>query len=110
MTQRVAEGMIARGSWVELARVVLEPGERAPQVPEETKRVPLELRVRGFLAREAELGEEAEVVTAAGRRLRGKLVQVNPPYAHGFGRPVPELGAVGRELREILRAPREAGS
>lgn len=93
---------VARGSWVELHSVVLAPGERAPQVPEETQRVPLEMRVKGVLTRDAVLGEEAEIVTPAGRRLRGTLSQVNPAYSHGFGPPVPELRAVGEELRARL--------
>jgi hypothetical protein len=94
---------VARGTWVELRRVVLPPGERAPQVPEETQRVALELRVKGFLANDAARGEAAEVVTAAGRRLRGTLDRVLPSYDHGFGPPVPELLPVGAELRARLR-------
>jgi hypothetical protein len=96
-------GHVPRGTWVELHRVVLEPGERAPQVPEETQRVPLEMRVKGFLTGDAVPGEEAEVRTVAGRRLQGVLDRVLPPYEHGFGPPVPELLAVGAELRAILR-------
>jgi hypothetical protein len=91
---------------VELHRIVLEPGERAPQVPDETQRVALEMRVKGFLAENATPGEEAEIVTAAGRRLHGTLVEVNPPYTHTFGPPVPELSTVGGELRSLLRARR----
>jgi hypothetical protein len=94
---------VAAGTWVELHRVVLEPGERAPRLPEDTQRVPLEMKVKGFLARVAEVGEPAEVVTAAGRRLRGTLARVSPPYTHGFGPPVPELLTVGEELRALLR-------
>ena len=94
---------VKRGTWVELHRVVLSPGERAPQVPEETQRVPLELRVKGFLAEDAVPGEAAEVVTAAGRRLRGTLDRVLPAYEHDFGAPVPELLGVGGELRAVLR-------
>ena len=100
---------IAKGSWVELHRVLLAPGERAPQVPEETQRVPLELRVKGFLAEDAAPGEPAEVVTGAGRRLRGTLDRVLPSYDHGFGPPVPELLAVGAELRAILRGEAPEG-
>ena len=96
-------GRVARGTWVELHRVVLAPGERAPQVPEETQRVPLELRVKGLLTSDAAPGEEAEIETAAGRRLRGTLDRVLPAYEHGFGPPVPELLTVGAELRAILR-------
>ena len=94
---------IARGTWVEVHRVVLRPGERAPQIPDDTKAVPLEMRVKGFLAEPAGLGEEAEINTPAGRRLRGRLIEVNPAYTHGFGPPIPELSAIGQELRAILR-------
>ena len=100
---------MAQGSWVELHRVVLPPGERAPQVPEETQGVALELRVKGFLVLDAAPGEAAEVVTAAGRRLRGTLDRVLPAYEHGFGPPVPELLAVGAELRAILRGEAPEG-
>jgi len=94
---------VTKGTWVELHAIVLAAGERAPQVPEETQRVPLERTVKGFLTQDAAPGEEAEVVTAAGRRLRGTLRQANPAYTHGFGPPVPELLAVGSELRERMR-------
>ena len=94
---------IAPGTWVEIHRLVLRPGERAPQIPEDTKAVPLEMRVKGFLAAVAALGDEAEVITAAGRRVRGTLTEVNPPYTHGFGAPIPELSSIGRELRAISR-------
>ncbi len=95
---------VEAGRWVELRSVVLEPGERAPRIPEETQRVPLELRVKGVLVRDAALGERAEIVTPAGRQLRGILHRSEPAYTHGFGRPVPELRAVGDELRARLAA------
>ncbi len=94
---------LAAGTWVELYGRLLPPGERAPQVPEETQRVPLEMRVKGVLVHAAAPGEEAEVVTRAGRRLRGTLAEANPAYTHGFGPPVAELRAVGEELRALLR-------
>lgn len=98
---------IAQGTWVELRRVVLPAGQRAQQVPDETQRVPLELRVKGVLVAEAAVGEQALAVTAAGRTLRGTLESADPPYSHGFGPPVPALRAVGEELRALLRAGRE---
>jgi hypothetical protein len=94
---------IAPGTWVEVCRVVLPPGERAPQVPPDTQAVPLEMRVKGFLVTGASVGEEAEILTRAGRRLRGTLVEVNPSYAHGFGAPIVELTAIGEEVRALLR-------
>jgi len=93
---------IGKGVWVEIHNIVLQPGERAPQVPVDTAKVPLEMCVKGFLAEPAAVGEEAGIVTAAGRRLRGRLSAVNPAYQHGFGPPVPELSMIGQELRRLL--------
>jgi hypothetical protein len=95
--------LVAKDSWVEIRRVVLDPGQRAPQVPDDTRRVPLEMRAKGFLVAPARLGDEAEIVTAAGRRLRGVLSEINPAYGHGFGAPIPELSAIGSEVRAMLR-------
>ena len=94
---------VDKGVWVELYDIVLPAGQRAPQVPEDTQRVPLEMRVKGFLLEPARFGGEAEVVTAAGRRVRGRLGDVNPAYDHSFGQPIAELSPIGSELRTILR-------
>lgn len=95
--------LIAKGTWVEIHRVVLAAGGRAPQVPDDTKQVPLEMRVKGFLTTRATLGEEVEILTPAGRRLRGTLKEVNPAYTHGFGPPIPALAPIGGEVRALLR-------
>ncbi len=96
--------LIDKGTWVEIHRVVLPAGERAPQVPRDTQGVPLEMRVKGFLIASAILGDEAEIITPAGRRLRGILAESNPAYTHGFGPPIPELAAIGDEVRAMLRS------
>ena len=93
---------VAKGTWVEVHRIVLAPGERAAQVPQDTKRVPLEMRAKGFLAETAGVGEQAEIVTPAGRRLRGTLTEINPAYVHSFGSPIPELSTIGAEVRAML--------
>ena len=93
---------IAKGSWVRVEQVVMKPGERAPQVPEDTKAVPLMLWVKGTLLEEASIGDTVEIETAIGRRMSGKLVAENPPYIHGFGRPIPELLTLGNEFRALI--------
>ncbi len=95
--------MIAKGTWVEIKRTVLPAGERAPQVPEDTKKVPLEMRVKGFLLGPAAVGQEVEVLTPSGRRFSGILAEVNPSYSHSFGAPVSELSVIGGEVRALLR-------
>jgi len=98
---------VRKGQWVEIYRVVLSPGERAPQVPDDTKKVPLEMRVKGFLEKDAVIGDEVTVTTAAGRSVSGTLAAVNPAYTHGFGEPIPELIGIGREVRGIIAEQKE---
>ena len=95
--------LIEKGSWVEIHTVVLDAGERAPQVPEDTRGVPLEMRVKGFLLAPAAIGEDADIETPSGRHLRGKLAEVNPAYTHSFGAPILELSSIGCEVRDLLR-------
>lgn len=95
--------LIAEGTWVEIQSIILPVGERAPQVPEDTQQVPLEMRVKGFLVAPASPGEEAEILTPVGRRLRGVLTEINPAYTHTFGPPISELSVIGGEVRAILR-------
>jgi hypothetical protein len=97
---------IDKGSWVQIYCVVLPAGERAPQVPDDTRQIPLEMRVKGRLVASAHLGDEAEIVTAVGRRLRGVVEVINPAYTHGFGAPIAELSAIGREVRALLHGGR----
>jgi len=96
--------LIHAGTWVEIHSIVLPAGQRAQQIPEDTKRVPLEMRAKGFLIADAASGGPAEIITVTGRRLCGTLVEANPSYAHGFGPPIPELLTIGGEVRAILRA------
>lgn len=93
-----------KGDWVQVHQVVLSPSERAPQIPEETRKVPLELEVKGFLINDsAEIGEEVTIRTLIDRELSGKLVAVRPSYEVNYGEPQQELLAIGPELRTILR-------
>jgi hypothetical protein len=97
-----------KNAWVEIGAVVLQKDERAPNLPDDTKQVPLEMRVKGFLLHDAEKGGEAEIVTLAGRTVRGTLTEINPVYTHMFGRPIPELSPIAGEIRAILRERRKA--
>ena len=94
---------IEKGTWVEIWRIVLPAGERATQVPDDTRGVPLEMKVKGFLVAPATLGEKAEIETSTGRRLSGTLTEVNPAYSHSFGPPIPELSAIAGEVWAMLR-------
>lgn len=92
-----------RGDWVKIHNVVLEAGERAPNLPEDTKNVPLEMWVKGFLLSDkAKIGDFVEIETYIGRKVEGYLVESNPYYNHDYGKSVPEILYIGRQAREIL--------
>ncbi len=94
--------MAKKGDWVLLHTVVLAPEQRAPQVPEDTRRVPLEMWTKGYLTHDAEVGDEVEITTRTKRVLRGTLVEVNPQHRHGYGDFVPEILKIGDDVRDIL--------
>ncbi|MEL7646916.1 MAG: 2-amino-4-oxopentanoate thiolase subunit OrtA [Sedimentibacter sp.] len=94
--------MIKKGEWVLIHRNVLEPTQRAPQVPDDTKQVPLELWVKGYLQEDANIGDEVTVLTRTKREERGTLLEANPYYKHDFGKFVPELLRVSEQVRDIL--------
>ena len=92
------------GEWVEVERVLLEPADRSSSLPPETAQKPLVMWVKGFARSDAALGDELTIETSTGRSVTGRLSEVNPGYTHTFGRPVPELSGVGRDLRARLAA------
>ncbi len=97
-----------KNTWVEVGGVVLQKVERSPNLPEDTKQVPFEMRVKGFLLHDAVKGEKAEIITPSGRTVRGTLLEINPAYTHMFGSPIPELSPIAGEIRAILRERRRA--
>lgn len=92
-----------KGDWVRIHNIVLEVGERASNLPEDTKNVPLEMWDKGFLLdNEANIGDKVKVETYIGRNVEGTLIEVNPFWEHDFGKAVPELLYIGRQARELL--------
>src|SRR5690554_2595316 len=92
-----------KGDWVEIENILLPAGSRAPQVPVDTQNVPLLEWRKGFLLNDnANLGEDVEIETIIGRRLTGKLSDVNPKHKYDYGDPVKELIDIGIELRNEI--------
>ena len=94
------------GDFVRIHNIVLKVGERADNLPEDTKKVPLEMwngQIQTILLeKEAEIGEEVEVITITGRKVKGILVEINPVYRHNYGEFVPEILQIGLQARKIL--------
>ena len=92
------------GDWVRIHDIVLTPQERSDRLPGDTRKVPLEMWVKGVLMdTPANPGDEVTVETATGRRITGVLEEVGPAWDHGFGRHIPELEELGRRLRRSLK-------
>jgi len=96
--------MVKKGEWVQVHDIILKPEERTAKLPEDTKKVPLEIWVKGFLNSDAKMGEVVEVTTRVGRTVKGTLVNVNPTYDYGFGGIyIPELLKISRQVKDIVR-------
>ena len=92
-----------RGDWVRIHKIILEAGKRAPSIPEDTQKVPLEMWDKGFLINEnASIGDIVEVETYIGRKIEGKLIEVNPYWKHNYGKAVPEILYIGRQAKALL--------
>jgi hypothetical protein len=92
-----------KGDYVQIHKIILEAGERSENLPEETKKVPLELKVRGFLVNdEAKLNDQVTIETYIGRKFEGELIDTSPTYEHNYGEVIEELLPVGRELKKML--------
>ena len=94
--------MVQKGTWVRIKKILLPVGQRAPQDPEDTRNTPLVMWTKGFLAADANLGDEVQVTTAADRVETGTLVEVDPYYTHSYGKCVPELVQIDRNYRAFL--------
>lgn len=94
--------MIKKGEWVLIERDILSPEKRAPQVPDDTKKVPLKMWIKGYLQEDAKIGEDVVVLTRTKRLENGKLIETSPSYKHDFGEFVPELLKINDQVRDIL--------
>lgn len=91
-----------KGDWVQIRDVVLTPEERAPQVPDDTKKTPLILWVKGHALCPANIGDSVEIETVTSRKVKGVLTAVNPSYTHSYGDYVPALDRVRDQVKKLL--------
>lgn len=55
-----------------------------------------------MLDEEGHMGDTVHVKTASGRVEQGILTEENPHYAHSYGKFVPEMIEIDKQLREIM--------
>ena len=92
-----------KGDWVRIKKIVLRAEERSGNLPEDTKKVPLEMWDKGFLLDAcASLGDWVRVETIIGREIEGELEQVDSSYDVNYGESVNETLYIGKQLRELL--------
>ena len=83
-------------------RVILPAEDRTASLPEDTKRVPFEMWVKGHLLEDGEIGDQVAVRTVSGRTEHGTLIEVDPQFDVNFGRFVPEVLEMDVRLRAAL--------
>jgi hypothetical protein len=99
-----------RGDLVQIHKVILTPEQRPEDLPACTKAVPYEAWIKGFLLDDkARIGDTVRIETLIGRQLSGTLVEVNPIYAHNFGKPQPALLLAGLEAKRRIEKRGESG-
>ncbi|MBN2541168.1 MAG: 2-amino-4-ketopentanoate thiolase [Bacilli bacterium] len=94
--------MIQKNAWVQIQKTILEPSQRATHLPEETKKVPLLMWVKGHLMEPADVGSSVKIKTLTGRIESGILVCENPSYMHTYGAFVPEILQIDQIVKTKL--------
>lgn len=95
--------MAKKGDWVRIHSIVLKADERTAKLPEDTQKCDLQMWTKGFLEDEtAEMGDVVTVKTAVNRFEKGTLIEVGPYYTHSYGKFVPEIIEIDKQLREIM--------
>ena len=95
--------MVKKGAWVTVESIVLPAHERGTNLPKDTRVKDFKKWVRGTLAKRAQMGGPATIITPSGRKETGMLVEINPGFSSGYGMYVHELRKIGEQAREFLR-------
>lgn len=94
--------MVKKDTWVRIKKIILEPHERTGNIPDDTKKVPLEMWTKGYLLNDANIKDLVKVKTLTGRIEEGILIEVNPSYMHTYGKFVPEILEIGHRVKKAL--------
>lgn len=92
-----------KGDWVRIHSILLKAEERTAKLPEDTRKCDLQLWTKGFLQEEfAEIGDKVTVLTSANRLEQGSMIEINPYYTHSYGKCIPEIVQIEKELKDIM--------
>ncbi|MGD9605317.1 MAG: 2-amino-4-oxopentanoate thiolase subunit OrtA [Bacilli bacterium] len=94
--------MINKNAWVQIEKIVLNPDQRATNLPQDTKKVPLIMWVKGYLQNDGNMGDLVTIKTLTGRLEQGTLVAHNPAFKHDYGDFVPEILEINQMVKHIL--------
>lgn len=95
--------MSKKGDWVRIHSIILKAEERTGRIPEDTQKCDFQQWTKGFLQDESvNIGDEVTVKTAANRIVKGTLIEDAPYYTHSYGKFVPEIIEIDKQLREIM--------
>lgn len=90
--------MINKDTVVQIERVILKCTERAENLPEDTKKVPLKMRVKGKLLLDSNLDAFVKIITQTNRIEEGYLIMKEPYFEHSYGLYVKVL----EKVKEII--------
>jgi hypothetical protein len=84
--------MVKKGTYVSIRQTILECGQRAAGIPEDTAKTPLLAWISGHLIQDAMLEAQASITTKTGRVEHGILEEIEPFTNVDYGGYVKELG------------------
>lgn len=77
--------MIEKGTYVYIKKIVLKSNQRSSNIPFDTKDKDFIMKIKGYLTKDASLGDEVDILTETKRKVSGILIETNPTYTHSFG-------------------------
>ena len=91
--------MVKKGTYVQIRATILQAGQRAAGIPEDTAASPLVMWVKGHLTQDSSLGEAASIITATGRVEHGILEEIEPITHLDYGQYIPEISQISKVVR-----------
>lgn len=92
--------VIKKNTFVRIRKTILEPGERSPSLPNDTRKVPFKMWIKGFLQENSNLFDIVTIKTETGRYETGTLKESEPYYKHNYGEFIKEI----QQIKYIIKS------